>query len=169
MSFVMGMIRAQRNREKLVQIMKKASPRPAYETGASECQRSGICCWRRPCDLYPGDEVRLAQHLGLSVQETFKKYLVVDEFAGRLRLLPRRGQQDGGEYLTDSQTFDIDTPCVFLRPDEQNACSVHPAKPTGGASWSCSMSQAEQDALPQPAWTHEALMAIGWDGERDDY
>lgn len=166
MSIIDSFLRARRYDERLVQIRKQA--KPAEDTGATSCQRSGYCCWKRPCDLYPGDVERLAAFLGLSVEETFKRYLIVDEWDDKLHLLPRRGQQVGGRYLTSLETFDIDTPCVFLDTSEgaDNACKVHAAKPTGGAHWHCAMSAAERDALPEPEWTVEALMALGWDGEK---
>ena len=153
-----------KNRAALDRIVAAANPKPAALTGATSCQRSGVCCWRRPCDLYPGDPERLAAYLGLTVEETFRRHLVVDYFKGRLRVLPRRGQQTGGVYLSDDETYDIDTPCTFL---VDRACAVHDAKPTGGAAWHCGMSAAEQAALPEPEWTREAVMALGWDGEEE--
>lgn len=154
-----------RYRNRLVQITKNAKRKPAEElAGVKECQRSGVCCWRRPCDLFSGDVERLAAHLGLTVQETFKQYLIVDQLDGKYRLLPRRGEQEGGLFLTAAQTFDIDTPCIFLDTEDNN-CKVHDAKPTGGAHWSCSMSASENAALPKPKWTREDLMSLGWNGE----
>lgn len=152
--------------DKLRQIIASADPRPAYVSGASGCQRSGVCCWRRPCDLVPGDVERLAAHLGITPAETFLEYLVVDEFGGELRLLPRRGQQAGGHYLTTRETYQIDTPCVFL---DGKTCRVHDAKPTGGARWHCAMSEAETRSLiaSDPKWTHAELVALGWDGETE--
>lgn len=152
---------------KYEQIRRSASPRPASESGATECQRSGVCCWRRPCELFPGDVERIADHLEVTPRDVFAQFLVVDEVDGRLMLVPRRGEQDGGVYLRAEQTYDISTPCIFLDVENGNACKVHAAKPTGGALWTCSMSAAEMAAIPRPAWTREQLIELGWDGDRD--
>lgn len=155
-------------RIRLNAVVERASPKPASLTGASSCQRSGVCCWRRPCDLFSGDVERLAAHLSLTPPEVFRQYLVVDmltDSSGRstLRLLPRREHQVGGVFVTAAESWSIETPCVFLV--DGKACRVHDAKPTGGAAWSCSMSAAEVAAMPSPVWTREALTALGWDGE----
>lgn len=159
----MTMVMRSRYHAELARIERDAAPRPARTSGATGCQRSGVCCWRRPCDLHPGDDVpRLAAFLGLTPERLFADLLVVDAGVHGLALRPRRGEQAGGRYLSDEATFDIDTSCVFLRAD---GCSVHAAKPTGGAQWGCWMSAAEQAALPQPAWSREDLVALGWDGD----
>lgn len=152
--------------EKLVQITRKASPQPAELAGAATCQRSGVCCWRRPCDLHPGADVpRLAAFLGLSPAELFRDYLVVDTGPDDgFRLSPRRADQDGGSFLSASETWSLSAPCVFLEP---GGCRVHAAKPTGGAQWSCAMPKAEQQALANPAWARADLEALGWDGESE--
>lgn len=154
---------------KLHAIRTNAKPQRATDSGSTGCQRSGVCCWTRPCDLHPGDEEKIATHLGTTTQELFREYLVVDDMddGKGLRLLPRRGQQSGGRYLTAAETYDADTACVFLDTANGNACKVHAVKPTGGARFVCTMSESEVMAFPAPGWTHEQLSALGWDGEKE--
>lgn len=152
----------------MLQVANSATPRPANMTGATTCQRSGVCCWRRPCELHPGDPERLAAHLGITTQEVIRDYLVVDRLDHGVVLLPRRVQQDGGRYLSASQTYDIETPCVFLdQSGGPGSCRVQEAKPTGGAQWSCTMTAEQMAALHRPAWTLEELRAIGYEGVLD--
>lgn len=155
---------------KLRVIIDSADPKPAHLTGAKECQRSGVCCWRRPCELAPGDEQRIADHLGISKHQLFAEYLVVDDAGdGRLMLVPRRGQQAGGAMLTAEQTYDMDTPCVFLDVANRNACKIHPVKPSVGAAFVCTMTAAERRRLPRPRWNEEQLRELGWDGIVPDF
>lgn len=165
MTFMLGA----RNAAALHRIRTTANPQRAVDSGATNCQRSGVCCWQRPCDLFPGDAERMAALLKISPTEVFREYLIVDDLGdgSGLRLLPRREQQTGGRYLTVAETYDIDTPCVFLDVANGNACRVQAAKPHGGARFHCTMAPAEIAALPPPRWTEEQLVAIGWDGERD--
>lgn len=144
-------------RRRLSVISSTASPRPAHEIGETECQRSGVCCWRRPCELHAGDVERLADHLGLSPRDVFRLHLVVDRDHGGYTLVPRRSQQVGGRFLTAEQTWDIDTACHFL---VDGRCSVHDAKPTGGVQWTCSMSVAETDRLPVGRWTRHRRLDV---------
>lgn len=151
---------------KLRVIVDQANPQPAKFAGASSCQRSGVCCWRRPCEIGKGEPERIAAHLGITPQQLFREHLIVDAMRGELQLRPRRGQQAGGTFLTPEQTYDIDTPCTFLDPSAQNACRIHDAKPAAGASWHCGMSDAEAAALPRPApWDPADLAELGWDGK----
>lgn len=149
-------------------IAEQANPQPAELSGATSCQRSGLCCWRRPCELHEGDPERIAAFLGITPQELFKEHLVVDSTHGQLLLVPRRGQQEGGRFLRALETYDVDTACHFLDTENHNACRIHEVKPTGGAIYHCAMSDKEKQALPRPGWSHEALEALGWDGEMDD-
>jgi len=170
MDFISVHMIRMRTHARLQQIADNASPQRAKVSGAATCQQSGVCCWTRPCDLFPGDERRIAVHLGVTVHELFASSLVVDDIqdGNGYRLLPRRGQQDGGRYLTARETYDIDTPCVFLDVEHGNACKIHEVKPEGGRRFVCTMTDAEIKALPSPKWTEEQLRGIGWDGYSDD-
>jgi Fe-S-cluster containining protein len=140
---------------------------PAFKRpGAKGCCRSGVCCWRRPCDLTPGDEVAIAAFLNTTPEALFKESLVVDGDPHDLRLRPRRVEQEGGKYLTSDQTFDIDTPCVFLDTANRNACRIHPVKPTTGAAFDCT--KPEKYEPEGVTWSREALMGLGWDGSTED-
>lgn len=153
----------------MLRVLDSANPKPANKTGATTCQRSGVCCWRRPCELHPGDPERLAAHLGISTPDLMRDYLVVDKLDHGVVLLPRRVQQQGGRYLTVGESYDVETPCVFLdQTSGQNSCRVQEAKPTGGAQWSCTMTPEQMAALHRPAWTLDELRVLGFDGEVDD-
>lgn len=137
-------------------------PPNAEAEGKTECCRSGRCCWSGPCRLAPGDEVALAAHLGMTVQELFQKHLVVDSTEGGFVVMPRRAEWEGGHYLTDDETYDANTPCVFLTPD---GCQVHDAKPTGGRYYKCWDNSTHKTTPPGCTWTREQVEALGWDGE----
>lgn len=136
----------------------------AGRQGKAECCRSGQCCWRRPGELSADDVPRLAARLGLSPPELFARYLVVDDIRDHLSLLPRRAGQEGGRMLGWRETYDLDTPCVFL--GESGDCSVHEDKPAACREFRC-WEEAPVPATPLP-WAPEALRALGWDGVSPD-
>lgn len=160
----------QRDFVRRLRVAHDALPKSAQETGAKTCARSGRCCWSGPCELAPGDEQQLAAHLSLSVEDLFRSYLVVDYRRGssygspdRLRVMPRRENQDGGAFLTSDQTYDVGA-CVFLAA---GCCSVHKVKPTGGRYYEC-WNPSTHGSPPGCDWTREQVEAIGWDGEVED-
>ncbi len=160
MSFVLADLLRSRYRERMAD-MERRHP-PARATGATSCQRSGLCCWQRPCELGPGDPERIAAHLGTSAAALFREYLVVDRFDLGLCLLPRRTEQEGGRFLRDDETYDVDTPCVFLTAE--HACRIHDVKPAGGRQFACWLPKTERAALPRYTWTTADLETLGWDG-----
>ena len=150
--------------DRLEKLERKAST--AFKQEKKRCCRSGLCCWRRACSLAPGDEVKLAEFLDLTVRELFHEYLVVDTDSDEhLTVRPRRVEQMGGCYLTEDQTYDIDTPCIFLDTEKNNACKVHKVKPTEGRLIGCWM--VEKD-IPIPSWTRKQIIALGWNGSEND-
>lgn len=150
-----------------LRVIHESSPKAAEDIGETHCCRSARCCWTRPCDLGQGDPEKIAAHLGITPQELFKRDLVVDEDgAGKLCLRPRRGEQSGGVKLTSDQTFDIDTPCVFLDTKNNNACRIHDVKPQTGREYKC---WEHSTNVPIPTWSEEALKELGWVGEESDY
>jgi len=82
------------------------------------------------------DVDRISSHLGLTPQEFFQQYCVVDvNDDGYKILLRRRGEKAiAGELLSAAQTWNIDTPCVFLA---DNLCQVHDVKPAECAGFHC--------------------------------
>ena len=115
--------------------------RPAYIRGVTECVRCGYCCWRRPCNLVPSDVNKIAEYLKISASDLFKNYLVVDKIQGSIVIVPARvSQKDlAGGFLPDSNTFDIDTPCIFFAENGlgRGQCKIHKVKPRGGLEWGC--------------------------------
>ena len=139
---------------------------PARVSGGKECKRCGYCCTQRPCDLSAEDVSRIAAFLKMSGNELFAQCLVVDERDSKLVLRPRRLEQDGGRYLSASQTFDTG-PCVWfvdaVRP-AKTSCRVHGVKPSTAVDTFCG--DSEKKYTP-PIWTREELLSLGWDGNTD--
>ena len=131
----------------------------AEHQGKTECCRSGVCCWRRPGALAEEDIAPLALHLGITEQELFRDYLVVDEIQGRRCLLPRRAHQEGGSMIGWEETYSVTTPCVFLDETHDNACKAHEAKPAACRNFKCW--EGENSTLPPIS--DERLRALGWD------
>lgn len=94
-----------------------AAPQPWYQDGLRfGCTRCGACCRSRGyLWLSPPDIVRLAEHLGLSV-EAFR--------AGHTREVVIEGQDQPGISVIMAPHG-----CRFL-DDATNECTVHAARPT---------------------------------------
>lgn len=99
---------------------------------ASECSCEGCqsACTNKPGWFAPGEAEKAAEHLGMTLQEFFDKYLVVDTWYGDNR-------SDGKNIYVLSPSFSRATPgemapavnagtCIFF---ENGKCSIHPAKP----------------------------------------
>ena len=140
--------------------------KPARERGKVGCCKSGFCCWQRPCELAPEDVPRIAAHLEVTPQALFEDWLVVDELANGLALLPRRRGQQGGRYLSADETWDISSPCVFLT--SENLCEIHPVKPAGGRAFECWNPSTYTTHTPGTTWKSEDLKALGWDGVTEE-
>jgi len=148
-------------------LLKREHPTAAAQ-GRQACCRSAVCCWRRPGELHPDDVPRIAAHLGLTPQELFRRWLVVDKINGRLVVLPRRVHQQelAGHYVPLRETYSLASPCVFLVPQEQNACRIHEVKPYGCRNFEC-WSDAWKTKT-KPVWSVDALQALGWDAREED-
>lgn len=94
---------------------------------AIPCHRCGICCQRWQPLLTRPEAMRLAEHLGLSVEEFLAGYARPYPLEEDAHLL---NQRDGG--------------CVFLRFDAgQAVCSVHEARPQACRDWDASLLRKE--------------------------
>lgn len=146
--------------ENLAEIERRSQT--AQKQGKTECCRSGLCCWRRPGALAPEDVPAIAAHLGITEQELFKQFLVVDRFSD-LSLVPRRKHQEGGVFLPWQETYSLETPCVFLDTENGNACSIHPVKPHDCKRFRCWVNESnEVTEMPR-----EKLIELGWGGDED--
>jgi Fe-S-cluster containining protein len=134
----------------------------AQTTGKTECCNSGVCCWKRPCELNMEDVNRLAAHFKLTAKEFFKKYCCVDYHDDKyiLRFIRHNETSLAGTYLSSDQTYNIDTPCIFLK---DSLCSVHDVKPEVGRRFQCWI----ENDFESPSMSYEQLIALGWDGEVD--
>jgi Fe-S-cluster containining protein len=167
MSFLSRWIEADSLRErnrKALRLYEQEHP-SADVQGKTECCRSGRCCWRRPGCLDHDDVPKIAALLGLTSEELFQQYLVVDSGIGDSTgyvLVPRRKHQEGGEMLDWRETYSFESPCVFL--GEGNACQVHDVKPVACREYKC----WEGDSENYPEWSREQLMSLGWSGYDPD-
>ena len=151
-----------------LEIYQKKHPN-AKAKGATECQRSGCCCWQRPGRLTQLDLRRLAAVFLISQEEFFKQYCVVDNpTGGNPVVVLRRGHQTEwvGHYLSSKETYSIESPCVFFEEAgfrKENSCKVHWNKPAECADYKC----WEEGKPPKVEWSEAELMALGWDGDMD--
>jgi Fe-S-cluster containining protein len=101
------------------------------------CLRCGLCCATHPCALSPRDLDRISSFLGLSSDEAFRSYFVLDHarIAGRRHyyVSPARLNDEAGKLASPEWTFE-DSPCVFLRGKD---CAIEHVKPLGGRALSC--------------------------------
>lgn len=138
----------------------------AYDVCASECLRCGRCCLQRPCDLTPDDIEKMAKHLGITKQEFFAQYCVVDSMlpgmdTNSFNIVLRRHSQKPAKFLSWERTYDIDTPCVFY---ENNGCKIHDCKPRTGVFGKC---WGELDTDPHDLvhkWTEQEIRDLGYTG-----
>lgn len=97
------------------------------------CKRCGVCCTICPGSLEKDDVPRIAEHLGITVQELVSKYLTLHDNAGYLVPMPlRKGQTCGGLYLPSRETWHKE-PCVFLIGTAnaciECSCSIYSVRP----------------------------------------
>ena len=167
--FGMAWIWRDRYAADLMRRRKEAEPQRAVDQGKTSCCRSGLCCWQRPGQISKTDIVRMAAHAGQSVQDFFREKCVVDTNAREgLTVRPRRKGQEGGRYLSASDTYDIETPCLFLDTEHQNACLMQEAKPTECATSGCWQETNGEECDEIEPWTREEIVALGWNGEQYD-
>ena len=103
------------------------------------CLQCGKCCVTHPCALSPEDVSRIADHFGLSKEELFARFLVLDwvEVSGRRQyyVCPARKGDEGGTMVKSDWAFS-DSPCIFLDSKE---CSIEDVKPKGGRAFYCGL------------------------------
>lgn len=100
--------------------------------------------------------------MNLTPQELFKKYLAVDIFGTDYCLIFIRKHQIPGVMIPWRETYSLETPCVFLDEENNNACKIHNAKPEECATFKC----WDRDKNPAPHYkmSREYLLSLGWDG-----
>lgn len=166
MSFMDAMVLRDRYAGRLKQIEKDHPS--ARQQEKTECCNSGVCCWRRPGALDKDDVSNIAAHFGLTEQEFFDQYLIVDGVDGDLFLLPRRKHQTGGEMIGFRETYSLESPCVFLDVENGNKCSIHEVKPISCRSFKCweEISYGQSVGIKM---SKKYLKLLGWDGVNPDY
>lgn len=132
----------------------KNKPLEQKTNDPSKCRKCGVCCRRHPCSLHPEDLPKIANFLGLSIQETIDKYLIwsndtlLEDCDYKYYLRPmtktehKNKDEDNciGYYLFEYSL----TSCVFL-DDTTNLCKIHPVIPKGGKMWSCDMEITDEN------------------------
>lgn len=136
----------------------------AVKIGEEKCQKCGLCCWVRPCDISEKDIPKIAKFLKVSEQDLFKNYLIVDKINSTLCILPRRVEQEdiAGTFISYDRTYDLDSPCIFL--SEDNTCKIYPVRPQGAKEAFC---WTPVDKYKPIEWPKSAILELGWDGEGD--
>lgn len=90
-----------------------------------ECPSCVAACTQKPGWFLPDEVAEAAKFLGLTAQEFFDKYLLVDYWYGPPHtyiLSPAVGGAESGGMFP----FNPKGTCVFLKNDK---CSIHPVKP----------------------------------------
>lgn len=90
------------------------------------CARCVSACKHKPGWFAPGQVELVAQHLGITLEELFKRYLGVDFWVGEpttFVLAPAVVEMEAGKEYPFKPTGR----CVFLTDDDR--CSIHPVKP----------------------------------------
>lgn len=149
--------------------LKRDNP-PSSETGETSCNRCGLCCWRRPPRLTQSELSDAAKFLGKPDAEFFQEFCVVDDPGSNPMPVPviRRAHQESyaGQYLPSSETFSLESPCVFLDTENGNTCKLHEHKPSecaGFKCWEC------DGASKHVTWTDAEMKAIGYNGDDSDW
>lgn len=137
-------------------------PRVTFEVSACDCEDCRAACLNSPGWFVPDQVPRLARHLGLTLEETFRRYLAIGVTRlpdGTLRqgVMPhklRDGKRPGSRWTL----AELAQPgrCVFY---DHGKCSIHPVRP-----YECArMRHDKVDAavhlrrLLLPRWTEAAL------------
>jgi len=144
--------------EKLTEHSKNSPS--AQHLGKDTCQRCGRCCLQRPGTLSKTDVGVISAHLGLTAQEFFQQYCMVDYMSGNVVLILRRHHQEGGDYISSLESWSLDSPCVFY---ENNGCQIHKVKPHQCYNTRC-WDDTREKGNGHAAWTEEDLKSLGWDG-----
>ncbi len=115
----------------------KRAPTPAparedFSIASCDCEDCRAACLNAPGWFTPEQIPRLARHLGLSVEETFRRYLAVgvthlDDGTRRQGVMPhklRDGKKPGSRWTL----AEIATPgrCVFY---DRGRCTIYPVRP----------------------------------------
>ena len=161
--FRMNMINERRYIDKLNKLTKKLQP--SRETGKDYCVRCSHCCWQRPGGLNQKDVPIIAKKLKITPEKLFEKYLVVDRlgFTSEYILLPRRREQDdiAGSFVPSDRTFDINTPCIFLK---NKSCTINDVKP-----YMCRVCECWNSDKHTAYWEAAELKKLGWSGSESEY
>jgi Fe-S-cluster containining protein len=125
-----------------------------FERTVCACETCKACCKRQPGPLAPGDLERIAEHLGMTVEDA-KQF-----FWASPGCLVRDG-------LGETRRIGTITPryrkgrCVFL--DENDRCKIHPVAPFGCAYFDTHMSYGRAQgrsnwlATMQSRWEYQKL------------
>jgi Fe-S-cluster containining protein len=103
------------------------------------CQQCGKCCETQPCALAPEDLPKIAKFLGLTEEQLFKRFLILDYVEGirerNYYVAPARKNDLTGRIAETGWTFENNA-CIFLR---DRKCSIDRVKPKGGREFYCSL------------------------------
>jgi Fe-S-cluster containining protein len=96
-----------------------------------------------PGHLLPGDAERIAEHLGLPVEEFVRTYLAASK-GSLVKITIEDGTYHTARFPTLVPKFQPDgTACIFL--DHENRCTIHAVSPWGCGYFDLHMSNADCD------------------------
>lgn len=139
-----------------------APPRVTFEVSACDCDDCRAACLNSPGWFVPDQIPRLARHLDLTVEETFRRYLAVGvtqlpngtERRGVMPHKLRDGKKPGSRWTL----AELARPgrCVFY---DHGRCSIHPVRPYECARMRHDKVEAAVHLrrLLLPRWTEAAL------------
>lgn len=128
----------------------------------SEC-KCEVCvnaCKRKPGWFMPGEAERVAEFLGMTLDELFQQYLMVDYWfrgdGGQDSIFILSPAIKGGRPGTEFP-YSPYGKCMFLRDD--GLCAIHPVKPHE----CCEMMHSDSHEMSQER--HEGI-AMAWDAKQ---
>jgi len=141
---------------------RRSPGRDEFPVTSCDCEACRAACLNAPGWFTPEQVPRLAEHLGLTLEETFRRFLAVGvthmpDGSHRMGVLPhklRDGKKPGGRWTL----AEIARPgrCVFY---DRGRCTIYPVRP-----WECArMMHDRTDHAVRirhrivARWTREAL------------
>ena len=133
----------------------------ALTQGLTECVRCGACCARRTCAPTPDEIPIIAEHLGITVENLVKEYLVGDssKTAGfHLKFANTKQHDITGTYIDSDRTFDMGD-CI-LYDKENKSCKIHSVKPKEAVNEYC-LIENDDPELASQSWKEGDMERFG--------
>ena len=125
--------------------------KPAPLRGEEECVMCGYCCIRRSCVPTPDEVVVIAKHLGITVEELVRQYMVSDDGGVDylyLRFINKKQCGIAGEYLPSGRSWNLDY-CIMFDEDTR-LCKIHDVKPMEASQSGSACTFAYKGSMVEP-------------------